>query len=269
MDHSLETKQIRNIYLFHFFNNLAISVVANFLFLDQLFLRMGFEMTHIGIIKGAAYIIPMTVNLLAAPIIQRWDRDREIVSAAYLFRVTLPLLLLLLPSLGLQRSQLAVLAAVLMVVIHIFPMVANNSIQVIIQSSIRTHALGRHLAGIQLIWTLPGFLIVIPLSLYMDGFAHRSDAEFYRAMFLCMAGTGIFQAAASFTMMRCPKPRTGAYQDRGKGSWLYYVTSPFQDKDFRSLIRVIILSSLFTAMIVSELATPIICCMAPDMPKAK
>ncbi len=249
MSRHLENKQIKNIYLFHFFNNVAISVVANFLFLDQLFLRMGLAMTHIGLIKGVGYLIPMTVNLLAAPIVQRWDRDRELVAVAYLFRVTLPLLLLVFPQMNLKQNSLALVTGALLVIIQIFPIMANNSIQVLIRSSIRTHALGRHLAGIQLIWTLPGFLVVIPLSLYMDSFALRSDGEFYRAMFYCMAGTGIFQAAASIIMLRYPKPRLSGEKLREEGSWISHVTSPFRDRNFMKLLWVIVLSSLFTSMV--------------------
>ncbi|MBT3272055.1 MAG: hypothetical protein HN368_02790, partial [Spirochaetales bacterium] len=90
---------LRKIYLFHFFNNIAISVVANFLFLDRIFLRLNLNMAQFGAIKGFAYLLPMGINLLLSPVMGKFNRDREIVAIGYIIRSFLPLSFLLLPNL--------------------------------------------------------------------------------------------------------------------------------------------------------------------------
>jgi hypothetical protein len=243
------TKDISLIYGFHLFNNIAITVAANFLFLDQLFLRMQLNLSHIGLIKGISYLIPMTVNLLLSPVIQRLNRDREIVAFAYLFRVSLPLLLLVFPQIGLEKNQLAAAVGLALVVIHIFPIVANNSVHVLISASIDVKSLGKHLGGLQLIWTLPGFLLAIPLSRYMDTFALQPDSEFYRGLFYCMAGTGVFQVVASGIILSLPRPDSGENASIEKFQWFYHIISPFRDKKFRLVLRVILLTTLFSSMV--------------------
>jgi len=248
--HNLKTtKDVRLIYGFHLFNNIAITVVANFLFLDQLFLRMQLNLSHIGLIKGISYLIPMTVNLLLSPAIQRLNRDREIVAAAYLFRVSLPLLLLVFPQIGLEKNQLAMAVGLALVIIHIFPIVANNSIHVLISASIDVKSLGKHLGGLQLIWTLPGFLLAIPLSRYMDTFALLPDSEFYHGLFYCMAGTGVFQIAASGIILKAPRPDAGENASGEHINWFSRIISPFRDKNFRLVLRVILLTTFFSSMV--------------------
>ena len=86
---------IRRLYFFHFFLSVALTAVGSFLFIDRLFLRMGLSMSQFGLIKGTAFLIPVTVNLALAPYLARLGRDREIASVSYLIRILLPFLFLL------------------------------------------------------------------------------------------------------------------------------------------------------------------------------
>ena len=45
------TSDLRNLYLYHIFNGIAISAVGNFLFLDSLFLRFGPDLKQFGVIE--------------------------------------------------------------------------------------------------------------------------------------------------------------------------------------------------------------------------
>ncbi len=126
---------LQKIYLFHFFNKIAISVVANFLFLDRIFLRMGLNMQQFGAIKGLSYFIPMIINLLLSPLIGRLNRDREIVGIGYLIRVFLPLLFLLLPRYISDKTALSAAVTAVLLTVHIFPIVSNNCIQMLVRSN--------------------------------------------------------------------------------------------------------------------------------------
>ncbi len=238
---------LRKIYAFHFFNNIAISVVANFLFLDRIFLRMGLNMQQFGAIKGFAYLLPMVINLLFSPFIGKFNRDREIVGIGYLIRVFMPLLFLILPNLTNDKSVLAAAVAVILITVHIFPIISNNCIQLLVRSNVPQHVLGMHLSRITVIWTLPGFILAIPLSWILDLHASGSDQEFYRTMFFIMFSTGLFEVIASFIIMRLPR------QDPEKRPDLRFtdILLPFQNDGFRKLLLVIAIFGMLNSMIMA------------------
>ena len=89
--------EIRKLYLFQLFLSVSLTVVASFLFLDRLFLRMGLSMSQFGVVKGLAFLIPVTVNLLLSPFLARLGKDRQILAISYLIRIFLPFSFLLLP----------------------------------------------------------------------------------------------------------------------------------------------------------------------------
>lgn len=245
-----ESRVIRRLYWYHAFNNIALSVVTNFLFLDKLFLRMGLDFTSFGVIKGISFLVPMMLNLLISPFIQALNRDREIVATAFFIRVFLPLGLLLIPRLGLQGFTLVTLITGIMIVIHMFPIVANNCLQSIIRSTVPEQSLGRHLTWIHVVWTLPGYMLAIPLSRYVDRFDTAADPEFYGALFVVMLGTALFQAIASPLMLSLPKPPERLQVDK-KVRVFTSISAPFRDRSFRPLLFVVLVFSILSSMIAS------------------
>jgi predicted MFS family arabinose efflux permease len=241
---------IRRLYLYHAVNNIALSVVTNFLFLDKLFLRMGLDFASFGVIKGISFLIPMLVNLLLSPFIQAVNKDRELVALTFGIRVFLPLLLLLVPRLHLQGAALVALITCMLVVIHMFPIVANNCLQNIIRSTIPEQSLGKHLTWINVVWTLPGYMLAIPLSRYVDRFSGASDELFYGALFTVMLGTAVFQLIASPLMLTLPKPPERVAPSR-KQSLLRSVSAPFKDPAYRPLLMVVLVFTTLSAMIAS------------------
>lgn len=237
------------LYVFHITNNLAISVVANFLFIDKIFLRIGLEYSSIGFIKGLSFLIPMTLTLFVSPYIQKLNRNREIIAVGYLFRVFLPLVLLLIPTLGLGRIETIMLISSLMVVIHTFPMLANNSIQVLIRDTIADASLGRHITWINVFWTMPGFILAIPLSRYIDLFEHATDLEFYRAMFLIMVSTGVLQFIASLLILRLPRHVNNEEEQTVLKT--KDIAVPFKDAAFRKILVGILCFSTISSMVTS------------------
>jgi len=236
---------LRKIYLFHFFNTIAISVVANFLFLDRIFLRMGLNMQQFGFIKGFAYLLPMGINLLVSPFIGKLNRDREIVGIGYLIRVFLPLSFFLIPGRINDRSAMAVAVMVILVTVHIFPIIANNSIQMLVRYHVRQEVLGTHLSLITVVWTLPGFLLAIPLSKILDMHTSGTDQEFYRTMFLIMLFTALFEIIATIIIMRLPRHNP----EHHKNLRFRDIFQPFKNEGFRNLLRVIVVSGMISSMI--------------------
>ncbi|MBC8548295.1 MAG: MFS transporter [Candidatus Brocadiales bacterium] len=236
---------LRKIYAFHFFNNIAICVVANFLFLDRIFLRMGLNMQQFGTIKGFAYLLPMALNLLLAPFIGKINRDREIVGIGYLIRVFLPLLFLLLPSLINDKTVMVSAVTIILITVHIFPIISNNCIQLLVRANVPKDTLGTHLSWITVVWTLPGFLLAIPLSWLLDRHTGGTDLEFYQTMFVIMFSTGLFEIAASTIIMRLPRQHAEKRPD------LHFkdILLPFQNKVFNKILRAIVIFSILNSMI--------------------
>lgn len=238
---------LRKIYSFHFFNNIAICVVANFLFLDRIFLRMGMNMQQFGTIKGFAYLLPMAVNLLLAPFLGKINRDREIVGIGYLVRVFMPLLFLLLPNLVTDKTVMVSAVTAILITVHIFPIVSNNCIQLLVRANVPKNTLGTHLSWITVVWTLPGFLLAIPLSWILDRHTGGTDQEFYRTMFILMFSTGLFEIVASAIIMRLPRQRI----EKRPNLNFKDILLPFRDEGFKRLLRAIVVFSILNSMIMA------------------
>jgi predicted MFS family arabinose efflux permease len=238
---------LRKIYSFHFFNNIAICVVSNFLFLDRIFLRMGMNMQQFGTIKGFAYLLPMAVNLLLAPFIGKINRDREIVGIGYLIRVFMPLLFLLLPNLISDKTVMVSAVTAILITVHIFPIISNNCIQLLVRAHVPKNTLGSHLSWITVVWTLPGFLLAIPLSWILDRHTGGTDQEFYRTMFILMLSTGLFEIFASAIIMRLPRHRI----EKRPNLNFKDILLPFRDEGFKRLLRAIVIFSILNSMVMA------------------
>lgn len=83
-------QDIKNLYLFHLFLSVSLTAVGSFLFIDRLFLRFGLSMSQFRLIKGTAFLVPVTLNLVLSPYIARLGRNREIVAVSYGLRVLFP-----------------------------------------------------------------------------------------------------------------------------------------------------------------------------------
>jgi hypothetical protein len=222
-------------------------VVANFLFIDKIFLRLGLDYSSIGFIKGLSFIIPMSLALLLSPYIQNLNRNREIIAVSYLFRVFLPLVLLIVPTLELAQFQAVLLISFLMVLIHSFPMLANNCIQMLMRQTISDEILGKHITWINVLWTMPGFILAIPLSRYIDMFEHASDAAFYRAMFTIMLATGLVQIVSSLLILQLPRKSNREVHQIQPSTRDILV--PFKDIGFRKVLLGILCFSTLSSMI--------------------
>ena len=241
--------EIRKLYLFHFFLSMALAVVSSFLFIDKILLRMGLNMSQFGVIKGLAFLGPVTLNLLLAPYLTRWGRDRHIVVSGYLLRVAFPYLLLVLPQLTEDTRLLTLGSTIVLLVTMVFPTLANNSISALCKAHIPRERLGHHMAHIVSLWTVPGFLLAIPCGWYIDRYGASSDPEFYRAFLHVLLATTIFVLPAGWVMLRLSRlekarrklPRLG-YRD---------IREPFANKAFRVYLNASFMLSLVSMMIIA------------------
>ncbi len=241
--------EIRKLYLFHFFLSISLTAVASFLFLDRLLLRMGLSMSQFGVIKGLAFLAPVTLNLILAPYLARLGRDREIVILSYLFRVILSYLFLLLPWLWKDTGLLTVGCAVVFLTTMFFPMVAQNSLSALCKAHIPREDLGKRMANILSLGMVPGFLLAIPSSWYIDLHSSGSDAEFYAAFLHVFVATTVFVFAAAGVMLKVSPPRRALQNRRRLG--YRDIREPFQNRPYRVYLHASFMLSLVNIMIIS------------------
>ena len=240
---------IKRLYFFHFFLSISLTAVSSFLFIDRLFLRMGLSMSQFGIIKGLAFLVPVTVNLLLSPYLARLGRDREIVAICYLLRVSVPFLFLLLPWIWEDTALLTAGCTVVFLTTMLFPMMGRNSAQALIRFHIPQADLGKHMGNILSLWLVPAFFLAIPCSWYIDLHSTGDDGEFYGAFLHVLLATTVFVLAAGWFMLKI-SPITAADNRRPRLGFKD-IREPFQNRAFRVYLHASFMLSLVSTMILS------------------
>ena len=240
---------IRRLYFFHFFLSISLTAVSSFLFLDRLFLRMGLSMSQFGIVKGLAFLVPVSLNLLLAPYLARLGRDREIVAICYLVRVTTPLLFLVLPMIWADTALLTAGCAVVFLTTMLFPIMGRNSLQALIRFHIPEEDLGRHMGNILSLWLVPSFFLAIPCSWYIDQHSGGDDSKFYEAFLHVLLATAIFVLVAGFFMLKV-SPIEPSRGTRSRPSFRD-IREPFRNRPYRVYLHASFMLSLVGTMIVS------------------
>ncbi len=240
---------IKRLYFFHFFLSISLTVVSSFLFIDRLFLRMGLSMSQFGIIKGLAFLVPVTVNLLLAPYLARLGRDREIVAICYLLRVSIPFCFLLLPWFWEDTTLLTAGCTVVFLATMLFPMMGRNSVSALIRFHIPQENLGRHMGNILSLWLVPAFFLAIPCSWYIDLHSAGDDREFYGAFLHVLLATTVFALAAGGFMLKI-SPITPADSRRPRPGFRD-IREPFQNRAYRVYLHASFMLSLVGTMILS------------------
>ena len=238
---------IKRLYLFHFFNGIALTVVANFLFVDKLLLRMNFDMQQFGFIKGIAWFLPVLLNLVLSPFILNLNRDKSIVACGYLMRVVIPYALLLLPELTGNKTVLTFGCATVLLTSLVFPILANNSIAALCKVHIPENYLGRHMSWIMTLWTAPGYILSILCSYYIDLHSNGGDGEFYSACFKIFFFTTVFQVFASLVIMRLTQ-ETNNTDHKNTDAAFGDICLPFKDGQFRVVLAALFLTYLIVGM---------------------
>ena len=241
--------EIRKLYLFHLLLSVSLTVVASFLFLDRLFLRMGLSMSQFGLIKGLAFLIPVTVNLLLSPYLARLDRDREILAISYVIRIFLPFLFLLLPLLWEDTRALTLACSVIFLLTMIFPMIAQSSLSAICRAHYPREELGKHIANSLSLTMVPAFLLAIPCSWYIDRRSSGSDAEFYGAFLHVMIPTAVFVFAAMWMIMRVSPPTRDPKRRRQLNFGA--IREPFRNRPYRVYLHASFMLSIVNMMIIA------------------
>ena len=243
------SSDIRRLYFFHFFLSVSLTAVGSFLFIDRLFLHMGLSMSQFGLIKGVAYLIPVTVNLALAPYLARLGRDREIASVSYLIRILLPYLFLLVPWFSFSKPQMALVCSAIFAVTMICPFIAFTSLSALCRYHIPKGKLGHHMGNILSLTTVPSVALAIPATWYVDLNSSAGDERFYGAYLRVFLLTTIFILPAVMFLQRLSRRRPSV--PRPDRASLREIITPFRNRPFRVYLHASFMLSLVGSMILS------------------
>lgn len=243
------TQDIRKLYLFHLFLSVSLTAVGSFLFIDRLFLRLGLSMSQFGLIKGTAFLVPVTLNLVLSPYIARLGRDREIVAVSYAFRVLLPYVFLLLPWLPVSASLLTLICSLIFMITLICPVVAHTSLSSLCRYHIPKAKLGMHMGHILSLMTVPSVILAVPASWYIDLHTAANDSRFYGAFLHVFLATTLFILVAACFMLRL-NPRMPS-EPRRERPGLADIAEPFRNRPYRVYLHASFMLSMVGTMIVA------------------
>jgi len=149
---------------------------------------------------------------MLSPLISRLQADKQVIGIVYLFRVALPFLLFVTASATRDPGVLTIAFAAILTLTFIFPVIGNNSMQVVFKTYLPEQQLGKQLGGITIFWSLSANLAVIPCSRYLDRHSHGTDEEFVRALFAIFLTTTVMQLPASLLIWRLsPRKQSEAF----------------------------------------------------------
>lgn len=240
-------QDIKKLYLFHLFLSVSLTAVGSFLFIDRLFLRLGLSMSQFGLIKGTAFLVPVTLNLVLSPYIAGLGRDREIVAVSYGLRVLLPYLFLLLPWFPVSVSVLTLICSLIFMVTLICPVIAHTSLSSLCRYHIPQEKLGMHMGHILSLMTVPSVILAVPASWHIDLHTAGSDSRFYGAFLHVFLATTLFILAAAWFILRLNPRKASAPRRRRPG--FTDIAEPFRNRPYRVFLHASFMLSMVGTMI--------------------
>ena len=238
---------VKKLYWYNLLTAASLTVVAEFLFVDQLLLRIQTPVAVIGVLKALIFFLPVVSYQLAVPLLNRTSLEVPLCASFYVLRVLLPALVPAAALLGTGNSVLQWMSMVILPVAMMLATFANNALMVIYRRQLPENEFNRDVGVIQMCFYLPCFVLGIPVSLIFKRAAVSDDRSFFVIYLTAMLVCALFQLPAFAVMCslgwkrrRCEAPSAG---DSGT-DWL----SPYRDVRYRKTLTVTFLHALVSGV---------------------
>ena len=200
-------RNILRLYGYNFFTALAITIVANFIFLDKLLLRLEIDLSRFGVIKGSMYVASAFLYMVFTPQLQKnpGSSDKLICIWAYLFRAALPVLLPVIAMFTQHQEILTWSAVVLLSLGMTLAAFANNSLMSLYRLVLPEEHFNRRVGMMNLLISLPASLLALLMAYVLDRFEGADLYEFLIAFTVLQIICIFFEVPAMLLMTaRCP-----------------------------------------------------------------
>ena len=192
---------VKKLYWYNLLTAASLTVVAEFLFVDQLLLRIHTGVAVIGVLKALIFFLPVVSYQLAVPILNRTESEIPLCACFYVLRVLLPALVPAAALLGAGNSVLQWMSIVILPVAMMLATFANNALMVIYRRLLPSERFNRDVGVIQMCFYLPCLVLGIPISLIFKRAAVLDDRSFFIVHLVAMLVCALFQLPA-FAVMR-------------------------------------------------------------------
>ena len=201
-------RNILRLYGYNFFTALAITIVANFIFLDKLLLRLEIDLSRFGVIKGSMYVASAFLYMVFTPQLQKnpGSSDKLICIWAYLFRAALPALLPVIAMFTQHQEILTWSAVVLLSLGMTLAAFANNSLMSLYRLVLPEEHFNRRVGMMNLLISLPASLLALLMAYVLDRFEGADLYEFLIAFTVLQIICIFFEVPAMLLMKRLELP---------------------------------------------------------------
>ena len=191
---------LKKLYLYNLLTSASLAVVADFIFIDLLLLRIGTGFAAIGAIKALIFFLPVLSYQLAAPLLNRWRHEESLCACCYVLRALIPALIPAAAVLGADDAALRWMSAALLPAALMLATFANNALMIVYHERFPQGKFNRCSGIVYMCFCLPGLALGFPASLLFDRVSKLADEKFFAAYLGAMLVCGVFQIPAFFIM---------------------------------------------------------------------
>ena len=225
---------LNRLYLYNLLVSLSLTVAADFIFMDLLLLRLRIGVAAIGFMKSLIFFLPVVSYQLCVPFLNRLRIDVKLCAWCYLFRALLPAVLPLAALVGAPVGVTHTLCLVLLPLAMVLATFANSSLMMIYHRLLPPATFNRCSGKINMLFSLPGTILGIPLALAMEHFTTGSDHRFYAAYAAFLLVGAAFQIPAFLTLVGIRESRSPRLEEAAPV--LSSQLKPYFDPRYRSIL---------------------------------
>ena len=239
---------VKKLYLYNLLTAASLTVVAEFLFVDQLLLRIQTDLAVIGVLKAFVFFLPVVSYQLAVPLLNRTHWEILLCAYFYVLRAVLPALVPVAALLGARNATLQWMCIIILPVAMMLATFANNALMIIYRRLLPSDRFNRDIGIIQMCFFLPCLVLGIPVSLIFKRAAVLDDRSFFVVYLTAMLVCALFQLPA-FAVMRSLGGVRGQHEEStpeneaGMG-WV----RPYRDPHYRKTLTVTFLHALVSGV---------------------
>ena len=234
---------VRKLYWYNLLTAASLTVVAEFLFVDQLLLRIHTGMAAIGVLKALIFFLPVVSYQLAVPLLDRLGAEKLLCAFCYVLRVLLPAAIPAAALLGaggpvLRGMCMAILPAAMMLAAF-----ANNALMIVYRRQLPPENFNRCSGILQMCFCLPGLLLGVPVSFGFKFASGLDDRSFFLIYLAAMLGCALFQIPAVAVLLSSGRDRASGGNGAARTSWTEQL-QPYRDPEYRRILAVTLLHSV-------------------------
>ena len=170
---------VKKLYWYNLLTATSLTVVAEFLFVDQLLLRIHTGVAVIGILKSLIFFLPVVSYQLAVPLLNRTNLEIPLCAYFYVLRAVMPALVPAAALLGTGDPVLQWMSIVILPVAMMLATFANNALMIIYRRQLPSERFNRDVGVMQMCFYLPCLVLGIPVSLIFKRAATLDDRSFF------------------------------------------------------------------------------------------